>query len=468
MKRICILIAFASAFLFSNAQTGLYGYWIDTVSLGAKSLRLVLHFYENDTLLALDFYSIDQTNQAFPLKDLVLNKDSIFAKNKSAMVDFSLRYDSLKQRISGVLKQGKVEFPLLLKPIACLPVFLRPQTPKAPFPYKIEEVSFPNKKAKIELSGTLTLPEKGENLKAIVLLPGSGPHDRDETIFEHKLLWILADSLTRQGYAVLRYDKRGIKKSKGDYANATIYDFYKDACAAIEFLRKNKRIDKNGISVIGHSEGGIIAPMIAAKDKKIAFIVSLAGSVLRGRELLLEQSKLLAKSEGLSEEKIALNYRLNALIYDKIIKNGKNKEFKKKLKESLDNFEMTLNDHETDILGWNFTMKTALVAHSSPPWLIYFIPLQPATYISKVNCPVLAIFGEKDIQVPALENANLIRKCLQKTKNEHLSQVEIIAGANHLLQKCNHCTLSEYKQIEDTIAPEVLELLFLWIKELDR
>jgi pimeloyl-ACP methyl ester carboxylesterase len=463
MKKLSLLLVFAFVFLFANAQNSLSGYWIDTVSVGAVKLRLVLHFYEKDTCLMLDWYSMDQGKQAMPLKGWSQNGDSIFAKDKVSKVDFLLRYDSLSHRISGVLKQRGAEFPLLLKPIDKLPVTLRPQTPKAPFPYKIEEVSIPNKKAKIALSGTLTLPEKGENLKAVVLLPGSGAHDRNETIFEHKLLWVLADSLTRQGYVVLRYDKRGVKKSEGDFVKSTIYDFCEDACAAIEFLRKDKHIDKNGIGIIGHSEGGIIAPMVAAKDKKIAFIVSLAGSVQRGHDLLLAQAKLIALSEGISDETIALSSRLNALIYDEIIKNGKDKEFRKKLKAALDNFELTLNDDEKEALAYNNALKEKIITESSYPWIISFIALQPEAYINKVKCPVLAIFGEKDLQVPAIENAGLMRQCLQKANNEHHSKVEIIEGANHLLQKCNLCKVSEYGEIEETIAPEVLELLFDWL-----
>jgi pimeloyl-ACP methyl ester carboxylesterase len=465
MKKLSFILVFAFAVLFSNAQNSLSGYWIDTVSFGVVQLRLVLHFYEKDTLLAMDYYSIDQNKQAISLKDWTRNGDSIFAKDKISKVDFLLRYDSLNQRISGVLKQRGAEFPLRFKPIDKLPVTLRPQTPKAPFPYKIKEVSIPNKKTKIALSGTLTLPEKGENLKAIVLLPGSGPHDRDETIFEHKLLWVLADSLTRQGYAVLRYDKRGIKKSEGDYSKATIYDFYEDACAAIEFLRKDNRIDKNGIGIIGHSEGGIIAPMVAAKDKKIAFIVSLAGSVQRGRDLMLAQCRLLLQSEGIGEDSIAVDQQIRAFIYDEILKNGNTKEFANKLSETLDNYVLNLSDREKEILSWNSVSKANFVIAHTLPYMKYFIALQPEAYINKVKCPVLAIFGEKDIQVPAIENAGLMRKCLQKANNEHHSKVVVIEGANHLLQKCNTCKISEYGQIEETIAPEVLKLLFNWINE---
>ena len=464
MKKFSFTIVFVFVVLFSNAQNGLFGYWIDTVSFGPISMRLVLHFYEKDTVVALDLYSIDQTKQAIPLKGWVRNGDSIFAKEKRLVMDLSLQYDSLKQRISGVLEQRGTKFPVIFKPISALPVILRPQTPKAPFPYKIEEVSFQNKKAKIALSGTLTLPEKGENLKAIVLLPGSGPNDRDETIFEHKLLWILADSLTKQGYAVLRYDKRGIKKSEGEHAKATIDDFCDDAHAAIAFLRKDKRIDKNNIGIIGHSEGGIIAPMVAAKDKKIAFIVSLAGSVQSGRELLLTQCKLLYQSEGVSEDTIVADSQLRTFVYDEIIKHGNKKEFANILSKALDNYVFNLSEQEKERLSWNSITKANFVIAHTLPYMKHFIALQPETYINNVKCPVLAVFGEKDIQVSAMENADLMRKCLQKAHNEPHSKVVIIEGANHLLQKCNQCKISEYGHIEETIAPEVLELLFSWLK----
>jgi len=465
MKKISLTFICAFLFLLSNAQSGLSGFWIDTVSVGVVPLRLVLHFYEKDTLLALDFYSIDQTKQPIPLKGWVRDKDSIFAKEKRVMIDFSLHYDSINQRMSGIMKQRGTEFPLMLKPINSLPVSLRPQTPKAPFPYKIEEVSIPNKKAKITLGGTLTLPEKGENLKAIVLLHGSGPHDRDETIFDHKLFLILADSLTKQGYAVLRYDKRGIKKSQGNHAKATISDFYDDACAAIEFLRNHKRIDKNSIGIIGHSEGGIIAPMVAAKDKKIAFIASLVGSVQPGNELLLAQCKLLLQSQGVGEDTIAVDNKIRAFIFDEVLKNGNAKDFANKLSEALERYVSNLSEREKEILSWNSVTKASLVMAHATPYMKYFIALQPEKYITKVKSPVLAIFGGKDIQVPALENAGIMRRCLQKAGNEHHSRVEIIEGANHLLQKCNQCTIAEYGQIEETIMPEVLELIFSWVKE---
>jgi len=463
MKKHLLLTVFAFLLLFSNAQNGLQGYWIDTLKISTFRARIILHFYQKDTVTTLDMYSIDQTDEVISLKDWYRKNDSIFAKDKKTRLDFSLQYDSVNKKISGILKQGASESPLTFSPIDNVPKILRPQTPQAPFPYKIEEVSITNKKANIALSGTLTLPEEGEKFTAIVLLAGSGPHDRNETIFKHKLLWVLADSLTRQGYAVLRYDKRGIGKSKGSFSKASLTDLYSDACAAIEFLRKDKRIDKNSIGVIGHSEGGAIAPMIAANDKKLAFIVSLAGSVQRGRELLLAQNQLIAQSEGIGKDTIAISTRLNAFLYDEVIKNGKTKDFEKKLMTALDNYELTLSDKEKEIFSWGSMFKVNIVMQLSSPWMIEFMALSPEKYIAKTKCPVLAIFGEKDLQVPARENADLMRKSLQIAKNEKNSRIEIIKGANHLLQRCNICAIYEYPWIEETIAPEVLELLFTWI-----
>jgi pimeloyl-ACP methyl ester carboxylesterase len=463
MKRLCTLLAFTLAFMFSNAQEGLHGYWIDTIRVGAFKCRIILHFYEKDTVAALDFYSIDQGDDAIAFKDWRREEDSIFAKDKKSRINLTLYYDAENRQITGILKQGNLESPLKLLPIDAIPKTLRPQTPQAPFPYTIEEVSIQNKKAKITLSGTLTLPVNGENLKAIVLLAGSGAHDRDETIFKHKLLWVLADSLTRQGYAVLRYDKRGVGKSKGSYVKASITDLYEDASAAIAFLRNDKRIDANSIGVIGHSEGGVIAPIIAANDKKLAFIVSLAGSVQRGRELLLDQYRLVSRAAGVAEDTIETNILLNTFIYDEIIKNGKAKDFAQKLRTALDNYGLTLSDDEKAILSWNNATKAVYTMKSTSPWILEFIALQPEKYITKAKCPVLAIFGEKDIQVPAQQNADLMQQSLQKTKYANESHVEIIKGINHLMQHCSICAVYEYPWIEETIAPEILDLLYSWI-----
>jgi dienelactone hydrolase len=262
----------------------------------------------------------------------------------------------------------------------------------------------------------------------------------------------------------LRYDKRGVGKSKGSYAKATTADFCEDAHAAIEFLRQDKRIDKNNIGIIGHSEGGVIAPIVAAKDKKLAFIVSLAGSVQKGNDLMVSQWKLVHESDGYGKDTIEAGVRLYTFLYNEVNKLANDKEFGKKLKEALNQYELTLSEQEKELLSWSTINKTTVVMQmQSNPWLIHFIALSPEKYIAKVKCPVLAIFGEKDIQVPAQENADLMRKSLQKAKNEKNSRVEIIKGTNHLLQRCNLCTTYEYPWIEETVAPEVLELLFSWI-----
>jgi len=301
----------------------------------------------------------------------------------------------------------------------------------------------------VKLAGTLTMPSEGKAFAAVVLITGSGPQDRNEEILGHKPFLLIADYFTRQGIAVLRYDDRGTAKSTGNFSASTTADFANDAEAAIAFLQTRKEIDPHKIGLLGHSEGGMIAPMIASRNKDVAFIVLMAGPGLKGSDLLLLQTAGVARSMGASDMQIALASGMNKKIYawaqlegtagtDSItvflIKSGQSKEVAE---------------------------KNAKIATSA--WLKYFLALDPAPYLSKVTCPVLAINGTKDIQVPCKEDLEVIRTNLEKAGNKHFT-IHEFEGLNHLFQHCIKCTVGEYGTLEETMDPEVLKYMGDWLK----
>jgi pimeloyl-ACP methyl ester carboxylesterase len=322
----------------------------------------------------------------------------------------------------------------------------------------VEEVSYENTKARIKLAGTLTLPEKAENFPAVILISGSGAQDRDETIFEHKPFWVIADYLTRNGIAVLRVDDRGVGGSEGDTGNATSKDFAGDVMAGIKFLKTRKEIDPSKIGLIGHSEGGIIAPIAANKINEVAFVVLLAGPGIPGEQILYEQGRLIGLASGMTEEQVVQNQKNQEAIFN-IIKTEKDSAVR------LDRLQRTFTGGMYPMM--NEDQKTAVdqqVAAVNSPWFHYFLTYDPRPALTKLKCPVLALIGEKDLQVPPKSNLPAIEKSLTDGGNKNFKTLEL-PNLNHLFQNCETGAVSEYGQIEETISPEVLEIVLTWILE---
>ncbi len=341
---------------------------------------------------------------------------------------------------------------------------IRPQTPKPPFEYNVEEVSFQNTQDSITLAGTFTYPETGTGFPVAILISGSGPQNRNSEIFGHKSFWILADYLTNRGIAVLRYDDRGVGKSTGDFSKGTSVDFAKDVVAAIAYLKKRKEINPNKIGLIGHSEGGIIAPMVASKNKDVAFVVSMAGVMLPGSELLLLQKELQLRSIGSSEEYIS-----KEIEFDKGLMKTINTSVADSLKHNLEKYTSEyfkqnpsfVSDH-----GMTETYyKTLIVESYSSPWLSNFIKYDPKNSLESLECPLFALNGQKDLQVPAKENLEVLEH-ISKIDGSKKFTLKSYPGLNHLFQECKTGTLMEYGQIEQTLSPQVLQDIAEWINNL--
>jgi hypothetical protein len=308
----------------------------------------------------------------------------------------------------------------------------------------------------------LTLPAKVGIFPVVVLISGSGPQNRDEELLGHKPFLVLSDYLTRNGIAVLRYDDRGVAKSEGDFKTATSLDFASDAEAAVSYLKTRKEIDKKKIGLIGHSEGGIIAPMVASKSKDISFIVLLAGTGIPGNQILLLQQELIGKASGASESDLYKSHEINSAIFDIVIKSNNTDTLRNELTGFLmQKLKESANSQKPEGISDSDFVKSQ-VDQISTPWMQYFIKYDPAPTLERVKCRVLALNGEKDLQVPANENLPAIKSDLLKSGNKNVTTKEF-PNLNHLFQECKTGLPAEYAQIEQTISPVVLVEIVKWI-----
>jgi uncharacterized protein len=323
-----------------------------------------------------------------------------------------------------------------------------------PYPYREEEIIFPNARASISLSGTITIPPGPGPFPAAVLINGTGPLNRDETVAGHRPFLVLADHLTRKGIAVLRFDKRGIGKSTGDYANATTEDFASDAEAALAYLKTRKEIDPKKIGLIGHSEGGLIAPMIAARSKHVAWIVLLAGPGLKGEDTLLLQSVAFLRMSGASDGEVERTLDFDKQSYALVRQETDPAKLVTKLKDLIETNKMSVSTPPAALQ----TQIQMLVS----PWFRFFLDYDPVPALQKTTCPVLALSGEKDVQVPSKENLSKIQKAFQDGGNTDFQTVEL-HDLNHLFQHCPTGLPTEYGTIQQTMAPEALDSISDWV-----
>ena len=371
--------------------------------------------------------------------------------------------------ITGTFNQGGIPFPLKLVR-AEKEELLRPQEPLPPYPYDVEEITFTNSKEEIDLAGTLTLPRQSKKFAAVILIAGSGPNDRDETVFKHKPFWVLADYLTRQGIAVLRYDKRGVDKSGGEYFTATTKDFAEDVEAAISYLKTRKEIDHTNIGLIGHSEGGVIAPMVAVENSDVKFAVLMAGLGVSGMELILEQHQhafdktALTKEEKENINTILINIYSNVLSWKEYV--GTDEE-RNELKQELDtlwqNLPKEMRGQEQNTAAKEiYIEKTA--ANITSPWFRYFLKTNTSDYLKRLTIPILAINGANDTQVNYKANLNGIEQALKEANNKHYT-IKSYPHLNHLFQESTTGEVDEYGKIEQTMSPSILSDIANWIKQ---
>ena len=442
------------------------GSWIGHIVASSMDVRIVFHFSVSpaDTLIAT-IDSPDQSVEGIKL-GRVIHQDSILfidASNLKIQYTGDIRNDTL---IEGTWKQSGKEYQLNIEKMKAPLVVNRPQEPQPPFPYAAEEVSFMNNRENFSLTGTLTIPQGEGPFPAIVLITGSGYQDRDETVFNHKPFLVIADYLTREGIAVLRYDDRATAKSGGNKTNATSLNLAGDAAAAVEYLMSRPGIDHNKIGLAGHSEGSFIAAITASERNDIAFIVSLAGPGIKGEDLILRQTRDIMGASGSDTATVNQNNRVMHHLYDIIVSEGDPKNaFKKSVQwfnTYLDSKGVTDEKRKEEMA--DFTRKV-LAANSA--WFRYFLASEPELFWSKVKCPVLALNGEKDLQVYYKNNLDGIASALKQGGNRKVTVVSL-PGHNHLFQHCKTGMATEYATIEETFSPAVLEKMSDWVLETTR
>ena len=359
-----------------------------------------------------------------------------------------------KSVIAGTWTQGGITRNLKFQRSDQLLELVRPQNPAKPYPYREEQASFANPQAQVSLAANLTLPPGPGPFPAAILIAESGPQDRDETVAGHRPFLVLADYLTRKGLAVLRYDKRGIGKSTGNFDQATTEDFASDAAAAVAYLKSQKGIDAGKIGLIGHGEGGIIAPLMASRSTDVAWMVLLAAPGLKGEDVMLLQSELILKAAGFDEDRIAKARDFNRQSYDLARKERDAEALEAKLSDLVDSTGMSTTLPPT-------TLKPQARMMTSP-WFRFVLDYDPVPALEKTHCPVLALNGDKDLQMAPKENLAQIQRALQQGGNKDF-QTKELPGLNHLFQRAPTGSPNEYGGIEETFSPEALSLISDWI-----
>ncbi len=448
MKKIILLFALLLSFS-SFAQVE--GTWNGAIELPTNKLPFILHITTENNQLKATFDSPDQGGFGIEIPEIRFEENTLYLKHPAMMMVYKGLLEN-NSTIKGIFTQGGQSFKLDLTKGEFKRN--RPQEPQPPFNYKTEDVTFENKEAGIKLAGTLTMPNGKGKFPAVVLVSGSGPQDRNEEIFGHKPFLVIADYLTKNGYAVLRFDDRGVAASEGDFAKATVFDFASDTKAAIKYLKTVKEIDAKKIGVLGHSEGGSVAQIIASEDSSVNFIILMASLGIKGSDGLVLQNDAFAKAMGLPELTRTLNKKLNEKTYDIIMRNDSKEKANKELKEY---YKTTVHYKNATDEELDERIKGLYSEH-----IRQLLIFDPMNYLPKINCEVLAINGKKDLQVTSVENLAGIAKGLGSK-----GKLQIISydGLNHLFQPATTGLDTEYAEIETTIEPKVLEDISKWLNE---
>jgi pimeloyl-ACP methyl ester carboxylesterase len=467
VKILSVLSFLLLCTFFPQAQS-ITGSWRGTLALGAQKLKIVFHI-KTDSVSAYrsSFDSPDQAAFGIPCSETSVKKDSLEIQIHIINGGYRGKWNG-KDSISGYYFQNGRNFPAGLSRTAdTAAVHIRPQTPELPFPYNSEDLEYDGITSGIHYSGTLTYPKSGGPFPAAVLITGSGQQDRDETIFGHKLFAVIADYLTKRGYAVLRVDDRGIGKSTGNISEATSRDFAKDVETSLQELQKRKDIDRKRTGLIGHSEGALIASIAASESTGIDFIIMLAGPGLKGSALLELQNEAAARSQGASAEMAESYKRLSAAVIQAALSSHDTAVQMQEVWKSFLSWKKTVRPEAVTNMGMGNDTRSrnflrAQLERLNTPWMHYFLQTDPADYISKLHCKVLALNGAKDIQVVPDQNLAGIDSALRQSAVK-IYTTEKIPGLNHLFQHCKTCTIAEYAQLEESFAPEVLQIMGDWL-----
>jgi pimeloyl-ACP methyl ester carboxylesterase len=474
IKNLVVIITLVISFLISNQifskgfnakNSDIQGIWQGQLKVPGAELRIVFKVSENQIgNLKASLDSPDQGAKDINVDTVIYNDGNIRFEVKIVNGYYEGKFNSDSNSISGNWHQNGYTFPLSLKKIEKVEEVKRPQEPKPPFPYKVEDVIYENKTAGIKLGGTLTLPESGEQFAAVLLITGSGQQNRDEELLGHKPFLVLADYLTRRGIAVLRVDDRGNGESTGNFAASTTKDFAGDVLAGVEYLKNRKEINPAKIGLIGHSEGGVIAPMVASECKDVSFIVLMAGTGVPGDQIIYSQTEAIEKASNLPEERVKEDVETEKEMYAVLKVENDSLKTIEKLRKKFDDAYSKMDDKRKSEIGDPDKAFDLAVKSTVTPWFRYFISYDPAPALEKVKCPVLALNGSKDLQVLPGLNLPAIKKALEKGGNKNF-EVKELPGLNHLFQTAETGNPSEYSKIEETISPKALQTISDWILE---
>lgn len=464
---LLLILVMSAAVSAQQAEKKYESLWEGKLKINTVELRLVFKLYQKeDKTYGADLDSPDQGVSNIPVTSLSLTTDSVKAEVKSIGASFAGQIVS-QDLAKGIFKQGGLTLPLELKKVDKVAEIKRPQMPVKPFPYNEEEITFENKEANIILAGTLTYPKGDGKYPAVIMVSGSGPQDRDETLLGHKPFLVIADYLTRNGIAVLRYDDRGIAKSKGNFSAATSAEFATDALAAVEYLKTRKEINPKKIGIAGHSEGGLIAPMCAVNSGDVSFIVLLAGPGVPGSDVIILQTELILKANGTGEEDVKKYVNQNRRIFKAISEEADSLQAFNKLLALYNEDISKMSDDEKKKPENSKEAFDRNVKQVLSPWFRFFVKYDPRPTLEQVTIPVLALNGGKDLQVDPKQNLPEIEKALKSAGNKNYKIVEL-PGLNHLFQPATTGAPTEYSTIDTTFSEDALKLMKEWILEVTK
>ncbi len=467
--RTIFLFAFLVTYslCFSQINHKTEGLWEGKLNAGVE-LRIVFHIQQNNGVFSATMDSPDQNANGIPCSKVTVTNDSIIIELDVAHAAYKAKQDN-DTTLTGLWQQGTASLPLVVHKVNAISVSNRPQTPKPPYPYNSEDVEYDNADKSVHFGATITYPKEGSNFPAAILITGSGQQDRDETLFDHKPFAVIADYLTKKGFAILRVDDRGKGKTTGDVNNATSKDFADDVEASLLYLQTRKEINLKKIGLIGHSEGGLIADLVAAKNKNIAFVIMLAGPGEKGSVLMAEQTGAILQSVGVNQQAAASYQNFYLQILNHTLTEKDSATAFAKTWTDYKQWEPTIDSSirkQLQITSDEDSKKaiSSIIHKTNTPWFTYFLKTDPQDYIKQFQCKVLALNGDKDVQVIANSNLAGIEAAL-KQSHSPAYETHKMKGLNHLFQHCKTCSPNEYGQLEETFAPEALQMMADWLSK---
>lgn len=457
--------------IYAQRNNDLSGIWVGKMLINENvKLTMAFEIEENqDQSISAVMHSLDQSAFNITVDEIKLEGKELKMVIKSLSSVFSGKVESADS-ISGGITQGKNSpWQLCLNKVDKLPVAKpnRPQEPKKPYSYYVENITYENETAGVTIAGTFTRPALEGQYPVVILISGSGPNERDAAIFGHKVFLVWSDILTRAGIAVLRVDDRGVSESTGKFQTADNMDLADDVIAGVQYLKTRKDIDANKIGLIGHSLGADIAPIAAVNSKDVSFVVLMAGAAIPLNENIYEQCKAAFPHMGVSEYGIELNHRINVAGFEIVRTETNDSVARIKIAEKIASFNSEvekLNEKDAEILGLSAPLDPRFFYQWLKPSKKFDLFFNPYDYLNKLKCPVLALNGDKDVQVLP-HNLELIEKALKEAGNENYT-IKLCENKNHMFQTCQTGSVEEYAEIEETVAPEVMDYVIEWIKSL--